>query len=167
MNASKPGEPRKPGDADDVATPPLAEYHASMDKRVSILEMRFDTVLPTLATKADLADLRTEVLTAQERLRSDVAVANEKLQGGVTAAIAGLRIEMAKLSDTLHEDMNRLHRKLVMWIVSTMVAMFLGMVGLFVSISSNMLQTTERMMQAQVRAIEAVHATTPGPSPSP
>lgn len=173
MNASTPGGPRKPADTDHVASAPIAEYHASMDKRVSILEMRFDTILPTLATKADIAELRTEVLTAQERLRSDVVAAIEKLSGDVGASIeklrgdvgvsnSGLRVDMATLSDKLHQDMDRLHRNLIMWIVSTMIAMFLGMVGLFVSISSNMLQTTDRMIQAQVRAIEQAHA---APSP--
>lgn len=167
MNASTPGGPRKPADADHVARVAGAEYHASMDKRVSILEMRFDTVLPTLATKADIAELRTEVLTGQERLRAEVAVAHEKLRADVSAAIDGLRVEIAILSDKLHQDMNSVHRRLVMWIVSTMVAMFLGMVGLFVSISSSMLHTTERMMQAQVRAIEQAHAAPPRPAPSP
>ena len=138
MNASMPGEPRNPGDADDVAATPVPAYHASMDKRLSILEMRFDTLLPTLATKVDLAEFRTEVLTGQERLR-------------------------VELLSAMHD----LHRSLLMWIVSTMMAMFLGMVGLFVSISSNMLETTERMMQAQVRAIESAHAAKPVPSPSP
>lgn len=167
MNASMPGEPRKPGDADDVAAGAVPAYHASTDKRLSILEMRFDTVLPTLATKVDLAELRTEILTAQERLRGDIAVAHEKLRGEVTAALLGIRVEIATLSDKLHEDMNKLHRRLVMWIVSTMIAMFLGMVGLFVSISSMMLETTERMVQAHVQAIHATQAAPPRPAPSP
>ena len=149
MNASMPGEPRTPGNADDVAATSVQAYHANMDKRLAILEMRFDTVLPTLATKADLAEFRTEILTALERLRSDFNVSHEKLR--------------TELLGAMHD----LHRSLLMWIVSTMVAMFLGMVGLFVSISSNMLETTERMMQAQVRAIESAHAAKPGPSPSP
>jgi hypothetical protein len=32
-----------------------------MDKRLIILETRFDTILPMLATKADLAELRAEM----------------------------------------------------------------------------------------------------------
>ena len=138
MNASTPGEPREPDSREQLVSPYGAEYHASLEKRVSILEMRFDTILPTLATKTDIAELRSE-----------------------------LRTEMAKLSERLHEDMYKLHRQLLMWIVSTMIAMFLGMVGLFVTISSNMNQTTERLMQAHVRAIEAAHAVAPRPTPGP
>jgi hypothetical protein len=32
-----------------------------IDRRLTILETRFDTILPTLATKADLAELRSEL----------------------------------------------------------------------------------------------------------
>lgn len=127
-----------------------------MDKRLAILEMRFDTVLPTLATKADLAELRTEILIAQERLRSDFNVSR-----------SDFNVSLEKLRVELLGAMHDLYRSLLMWIVSTMVAMFLGMVGLFVSISSSMLETTERMMQDQVGAIEAAHAAKPVPSPSP
>jgi hypothetical protein len=33
----------------------------AMDRRVTILETRFDTILPMLATKADLAELKAEL----------------------------------------------------------------------------------------------------------
>jgi hypothetical protein len=33
----------------------------SVDRRLTILETRFDTILPTLATKADLAELKAEL----------------------------------------------------------------------------------------------------------
>jgi hypothetical protein len=36
-------------------------YH--LDRRLTILETRFDTILPTLATKADLAELKAELKT--------------------------------------------------------------------------------------------------------
>jgi len=134
MNASTPGEPRDPGSREHLVPRSGAEYYASLEKRVSVLEMRFDTILPTLATKTDIAEVR---------------------------------IEIVKLSEKLHEDMHRLYRQLIMWIVSTMIAMFLGMAGLFVTISSNMNQTTERMMQTYVRSIEAAHAGAQRPPPTP
>jgi hypothetical protein len=34
-----------------------------LDRRVTILETRFDTVLPTLATKADLAEVKSQLKT--------------------------------------------------------------------------------------------------------
>jgi hypothetical protein len=41
-------------------------------RRVTVLAARFDTVLPTLVTKTDLADLRTELLVKLEALRVDL-----------------------------------------------------------------------------------------------
>jgi hypothetical protein len=35
-----------------------------LDRRLTILETRFDTILPTLATKADLAGLRAELTSS-------------------------------------------------------------------------------------------------------
>jgi hypothetical protein len=35
-----------------------------LDRRLTILETRFDTILPTLATKADLAELRADLTSS-------------------------------------------------------------------------------------------------------
>jgi hypothetical protein len=34
-----------------------------LDRRLTVLKTRFDTILPTLATKADLAELKSELKT--------------------------------------------------------------------------------------------------------
>jgi hypothetical protein len=57
--AAPPGD-HEPPDGQDLA------------RRVTVLETRFDTVLPTLATKTDLADLRTELLVKIEALRAEM-----------------------------------------------------------------------------------------------
>jgi hypothetical protein len=44
------------------ATDPRSDAY-QLDRRLTILETRFDTILPTLATKADLADLKSELKT--------------------------------------------------------------------------------------------------------
>jgi hypothetical protein len=49
--ATLPPIDRPPGGGDD----------GGMEHRITALETRLDTILPTLATKADMADLRTEV----------------------------------------------------------------------------------------------------------
>lgn len=46
------------GDHNDGNTP---QGPTDMEARVTALETRLDTVLPTLATKADLAEVRTEI----------------------------------------------------------------------------------------------------------
>lgn len=139
MNSPGPGEPPESECVDQVARAAAAAYHASMDKRVAVLEMRFDSVLPTLATKVDIAELRSEV-----------AVGNEKL-----------RVDMARMSADLREEMNQMHRKLIMWIVSTMIAMFVAMVGLFVGITSAMIDAS----LTQHHAAQPVQQAAPGISP--
>jgi hypothetical protein len=48
-------------------------YDAEMDRRLTVLETRFDTILPNLATKSDLESLRAEMRVEMERLRTEVA----------------------------------------------------------------------------------------------
>ena len=108
MNASMPGEPRQPPAIDDLARAAAADYHAVMDKRLSVLEMRFDTVLPTLATKADIAELRME----QERLRGDIAIAHERLGSNMAAAHEHLASGTALGLERLRTDFNTAQEKL-------------------------------------------------------
>jgi hypothetical protein len=49
-----------------MATEPFSDAtreqdYYQLDRRLTILETRFDTILPTLATKADLAELKAEL----------------------------------------------------------------------------------------------------------
>lgn len=48
-------------------------YIRSMDRRLIILETRFDTILPTLATKADLAKLRADLHQEMARMHKWLA----------------------------------------------------------------------------------------------
>jgi hypothetical protein len=41
--------------------PPPQNVNFQHDRRLTILETRFDTILPTLATKADVAELKAEL----------------------------------------------------------------------------------------------------------
>ncbi len=53
----------------------------SIEERVTVLETRFDTILPTLATKADVAVVATEIT----RLEGKMDVMNERLEGKIDA----------------------------------------------------------------------------------
>jgi hypothetical protein len=48
-------------DESDLANSAPASYSRNMDRRLIVLETRFDTILPTLATKADLISLKSEL----------------------------------------------------------------------------------------------------------
>lgn len=49
--------------ADDVehTVERLSESHRMLEHRMTVLETRWDAILPTLATKADLAELKAEL----------------------------------------------------------------------------------------------------------
>ena len=53
----------------------------SIEERVTVLETRFDTILPTLATRADVAVVATEIT----RLEGKMDVMNERLEGKIDA----------------------------------------------------------------------------------
>jgi hypothetical protein len=58
-------------------------YDKEMDRRLTVLETRFDTILPTLATKNDLEALRAEVRVGFESIRREM----EELRADVFKAI--------------------------------------------------------------------------------
>jgi hypothetical protein len=45
----------------ELANGEAPDYYRKMDRRLIVLETRFDTIVPTLATKADLIGLRAEL----------------------------------------------------------------------------------------------------------
>ena len=57
MSSQPPNDPPPP----PIDGPRRAGDDGSMNERLAALEARFDAVLPTLATKTDIADVRTEI----------------------------------------------------------------------------------------------------------
>jgi hypothetical protein len=79
------------------------DYIWDMDKRLIILETRFDTVLPTLATKADLAELQVNL---KIELRDATAHMQKWIIGlGLSFFIgfAGLGISIMQMLPTMVE----------------------------------------------------------------
>ena len=56
----------------DLANGDSAGYIRKMDRRLVILETRFDTILPTLATKTDLIELKAELKEALRDLKAEM-----------------------------------------------------------------------------------------------
>ena len=57
----------------------------TLEERVTILETRFDTILPTLATKEDIARLEGKMDAMNERLEGKMDAMNERLEGKMDA----------------------------------------------------------------------------------
>ena len=63
----------------------------SLEERMTILETRFDTILPTLATKADIAEIKTDMA----RMEGKMEAMNERQNGKIDAMGNRLLIRFA------------------------------------------------------------------------
>jgi hypothetical protein len=84
-------------DETDLANDDSAAYIREMDRRLIVLETRFDTILPTLATKADLIELRGEMREMSAALRADMHKWTTTTPISMFAGFGGLLFAMVKL----------------------------------------------------------------------
>ena len=69
-------------------------YDESMDRRLTILETRFDTILPALATKHDVDMLRAELRGEMDKLRGELLVAMHRAIHAQTKWMIGLFLSL-------------------------------------------------------------------------
>ena len=144
MNSAMPGPPPDPTDKDSIARARRAEYDASVDKRLTVLETRFDAILPTLATKADLAELRGEVAAGFERMRAEMALMSDNFHQ-----------EIAKLQ----QEMNKMFQRLLLWMVGIVLTSGLAFFAATTTITSMMFDTfRETYRPVQVQAAPVLQA---------
>lgn len=69
--------------------------YPTLEDRVTILETRFDTVLPTLATKADIAEIKTEMARLEGKMD---AIGNRLILqfAGIAIGVAGITFAAVK-----------------------------------------------------------------------
>lgn len=77
----------KEGTLDNGGGPP---HDGNMDARLTALETRFDAVLPTLATKADMAELRADVHKINAEIKGWTLATMITIIGTMLAAIFGI-----------------------------------------------------------------------------
>ncbi|ATQ78531.1 hypothetical protein CR152_31460 [Massilia violaceinigra] len=87
MNAVPSGPPEPDHNGAPVAGGGGPPYDGDMDRRLTVLETRFDTILPTLATKADLAGLRLDLNEKMDKLRLDLNEKMDRLRSDLDAAL--------------------------------------------------------------------------------
>lgn len=86
----------------------LAPFDPLLSDRVLALEVRWAVVLPTLATKESVEQLRGELRTDMERVRVET------------------RDEIGKLRSEMHQSMTKLER----WLIGTMISFGVAAIGL-------------------------------------
>jgi len=97
-----------------------SEYH-EMDVRLTKIE----AILPTLATKSDLAELRSEV--------------NHQM--------GELRVDMQKMETSMH----KMDASIVRWTIATVIALFLGFSGLFFTMQNSVNSRMEYLENTLLR----------------
>lgn len=102
-------------------------YDGEMEHRMTALETRFDTILPTLATKADV-----------EAVRADV----DKLAMSTKGQLGELRAELDKAAlrtDTklgeLRADVHKMNAEIKTWTLATMITIVATMLAAVFGIS--------------------------------
>lgn len=85
----------------DIASGESEDYIREMDRRLTVLETRFDTILPTLATKADLAHLEMRVITELHKSISGVHKWLAAMAIAMLLGFGGMSLTMLSLISSL------------------------------------------------------------------
>ena len=103
----------------------------------ALVRLVADIQTAQLATKADLADLRTELVETRETLRGEIAEVRtelvetrEALRGEMSALEQRLTEKMANQELRLTEKMTAIQTKLIIWLIGTAI----GIVALVATI---------------------------------
>ena len=73
----------------------------TLEERVTILETRLDTILPTLATKEDIARLDGKIDAVEEWLNGKIDTVEERLNSKIDAVEARLDAKIDSLENRL------------------------------------------------------------------
>ena len=90
----------------------------TLEDRVTILETRLDTVLPTLATKADIAEIKTDMA----RLEGKMDAMNERQEGKIDAMDARLEGRIDRLEEKVDTKIDALGNRLIIQFAGIAVA---------------------------------------------
>ncbi|NHZ78535.1 hypothetical protein F2P44_04445 [Massilia sp. CCM 8695] len=112
MNAVPSGPPEPDNKRAPVAGGGGPPYDGGMDRRLTVLETRFDTILATLATKADLAELRVGLVDLCMRSNNE------------------LRLEMEKMRSELRNEVHGTLMKAMMWFGALAMTVIFSIAGM-------------------------------------
>lgn len=157
-----------PNDPPTVAGGGEPPYDKDMDRRLTVLETRFDTILPALATKGDLEALRAEFRGDSEKQRGEF----EKLRGEfekLRGEFEKLRGEFEKFRDEVlcaleksRADMLKALNDAMKWIMALALTTIISMFGMGFA----MLNAVNNVLAAKQSASATVQAD-PGRAAAP
>jgi hypothetical protein len=143
MEPSRPAAtPLKTGAETTVAGGGEPPYDGSMEHRITNLEARWDSIFPTLATKADLADGLHQNAMAISALHSEMQQSFAAVRSEMHQSSADVRSEMHQSFANVHieiqqvrTDMQKLSADIKTWTLATVLTIIGTMLAALVGIS--------------------------------
>ena len=107
----------------------LEDAGASQELAKAVVRAIADKTIAELATKGDVAALRTELIETREALRGEIAdvrtellETRESLRAEISEVRESLRAEIAAMRTEMIEKMSVVQTKLIIWLVGTAIA---------------------------------------------
>ncbi|MDE0680119.1 MAG: DUF1640 domain-containing protein [Gammaproteobacteria bacterium] len=115
-----------------------APLNAQIVSRLERLESKVDDIEANMATRADLASLRADMVERVESLRADMTERVESLRAGMTERVESLRADGVELNMSAKVSVEALRAQMVrmMWVQSLALAtLIISMTGIMISLA--------------------------------
>jgi len=148
----------------------------STEVRLAIVETRWQDVVPTLATKADLneavglskMEIKREIADLRTELKGDIAGLRAELKGDIAelrtefkGEIAGLRTELKGDIADLRTEMHKMDATITRWMLGAIIGLFIGLGTLYFAQQRSMDTAISRLERLYV----PMQVATPPPAP--
>jgi len=141
---------------------PRSQRPGNTETRLTIVETQWEAVIPTLATKADLSDLRADL--SDKIAQSERKAANDTAE--VKEAVIRLESAVREMRADIKAEIKSDSSNQLKWVVGTMLAGFLAVIALM--FSNKAPQTTASVQQspavvapAPIQPVQPVSAPVP------
>jgi hypothetical protein len=136
MEPSRPSAtPLKTGTGATVAGGGEPPYDGNMEHRVTSLEARWDAIVPTLATKADVAELRAEMQQSFADMRAEMQQSFAEMRAEMQESSAEIRMEMRQSFGDVRAEMQRMSSDNKSWLLATVLTIIGTMLAAILGIS--------------------------------
>jgi len=117
---------------------PKTARNESVEVRLTVLETRWEEVIPTLATKEDLlglkAELKKDLHDTRTELKEDLHNTRTELKEDLLGTRNDLFTTKSEVSESiaqLRTDMHKMEANMTRWMLGTIIGLFIGFAGMF------------------------------------
>ena len=101
----------------------VVEQVADLSERVARIESAWETVIPHLATKADIVRLETKLEAQSEQFNSKLEAQSEQLNSKLEAQSGQFDGKLEALSEQLQRKFEQRMNQQIIWIIGTGIAL--------------------------------------------